>query len=92
MDLCFYPPFWILTCALLWALALRLDYAFCLDYAMASDASATLDLDYRQTCDRCKTRMSSLLHDRHSICNVCRGFVCSLRSVVLSLNHGLMFV
>ena len=61
---------------------------------MPSDASAASDLDHRRTCDHCKTRMSSLLHDRHSICNVCRGFVCSLslRSVVLTVNHGLMFV
>ena len=65
---------------------------FCLDYAMASDASATSDFEYRRTCDSCKTRVSSLLHDRHSICNVCLGFVCSLRSVVLSVNHGLMIV
>ena len=29
-------------------------------------------------CDFCKTRMSSLLHDRHSVCVVCHGFDCSL--------------
>ena len=51
-------------------------WTFALDYAMALDASDASDS--RRTSDRCKTRMSSLLHDRHSICNVCRGFVCSL--------------
>ena len=45
---------------------------------MALDASG---LDSRRTCDRCKTRMSSLLHDRHSICNVCCGFVCSFEKL-----------
>ena len=59
---------------------------------MSSDASAALDLAYRRICDLCKTRMSSLLHDRHSIFNVCHGFVCFLRSVVLSVNHGLIIV
>ena len=63
-----------------------------MDYAMSSDASATSDLAYRRTCDQCKTRMSSRLHDRHSIFIVCRGFVCFLRSVVLSVNHGLIIV
>ena len=46
---------------------------------MASDSSADFsDLESRQTCDLCKTRMSSLLRDKHSVCVVCRGFDCSL--------------
>ena len=46
---------------------------------MALDSSADFsDLDSRRTCDLCKTRMSSLLHDKHSVCVVCRGFDCSL--------------
>ena len=44
---------------------------------MASDTSDTSDLDTRRTCERCKTRMSSPMHDTHSICIGCRGFVCS---------------
>ena len=59
---------------------------------MSSGASAASDLAYRRTCDCCKTRMSSLLHDRHSIFDVCHVFVCFLRSVVLSVNHGLIIV
>ena len=59
---------------------------------MSSDASAASDLAYRRTCDRCKTRRSSVFHDGHSIFNVCRVFVCFLRSVVLSVNLGLIIV
>ena len=44
---------------------------------MATDAS-TMDLDSRRNYVTCKTRMSSLLHDSHKICSVCRGFDCSL--------------
>ena len=46
---------------------------------MASDSSADFsDLDSRRTCDLRKTRMSSLLHDKHSVCVVCCRFDCSL--------------
>ena len=44
---------------------------------MASDSSDASDLNSQRTCDRCKTKMSSLLRDRHSICNACHGFVCT---------------
>ena len=59
---------------------------------MALDASDTSDLDTRRTCECCKTRMSSLLHDRHSICIGYHGLLVCLRSIVLSVNLGLMNV
>ena len=42
---------------------------------MATDAST---MDSRHNGVTCKNRMSSLLHDSHKICSVCRGFDCSL--------------
>ena len=45
---------------------------------MATDSSSSMDLDSRHNCVTCKTRMSSLLHDSHSICCACRGHDCSL--------------
>ena len=42
---------------------------------MATDASS-MDLDSRRNCLTCKTRMSSLLHDSHTICCACRGYDC----------------
>ena len=35
------------------------------------------DLDSRQTCSSCSSRMSNLLHDRHSGCVMCRGVDCT---------------
>ena len=46
-----------------------------MEFVIVSDFS---DLDYRRTFDLRKTRMSSLLHEKHSVCVVCRGFDCSL--------------
>ena len=39
-----------------------------------------VDLDPRWTCPLCNNRMSSLLHDKHTICVVSRGSECSLES------------
>ena len=45
---------------------------------MASDHSSDpVDLDSWQTCLLCSNRMSSLLHDKHTVCVVCRGSECS---------------
>ena len=44
---------------------------------MATDSTA-MDLDSRQNCSTCKTRMSSLMHDSHLICVNCRGCECTL--------------
>ena len=44
---------------------------------MAIDASS-MDLDSRRNYLTCKTRMSSLLHDSHTVCVACRGYDCSL--------------
>ena len=53
---------------------------YALDFAwitMATDASS-MDLDSRRNCVTCKTRMSSLLHDSHTVCCACCGYDCSL--------------
>ena len=48
---------------------------------MASDRSSDpVDLDSRQTCPLCNNRMSSLLHNKHTVCVVCCGSECSLES------------
>ena len=48
---------------------------------MASDNSSDApDLDSRWNCPFCNIRMSSLLHDKHSICVGCCGSECSLES------------
>ena len=55
------------------------DFGYVLD--MASDNSSDApDLDSRRNCPFCNIRMSSLLHDKHSICVGCRGSECSLES------------
>ena len=65
----------VLSFGLLWRLTLAWTFTWITLWLRT--LPDTSDLDTRQTCERCKTRMSSLLHDRHSICNGCRGFVCS---------------
>ena len=63
-------------------------WTLCLDYAMSSDTSAASDLAYRRTCDHCKTRMSSLLHDRHSICSD-RILTFGIRSICSTAKVGI---
>ena len=36
-----------------------------------------VDLDSQQTCPTCSVRMSTLLHDKHSVCVTCRGNECT---------------
>ena len=36
-----------------------------------------VDLDSRWTCPSCSSRISSLLHDKHSVCVACRGVECT---------------
>ena len=45
---------------------------------MALDsATELLDLDSRRTCPTCNIRMSSILHDKHTLCISCRGNECA---------------
>ena len=53
---------------------------YALDFAwitMATDTSS-MDPDSRRNCVTCKTRMSSLLHDSHTVCCTSCGYDCSL--------------
>ena len=45
---------------------------------MASDNTLMdVDPDSRRTCPTCGARMSTLLHDKHSVCVPCRGNECT---------------
>ena len=47
---------------------------------MASSKDTVKDIaaEERRKCPGCSTRMSSLLHDMHSKCNICRGAECDV--------------
>ena len=62
---------------------LFLDYDFELFWTMASDnaLSEPVDLESSRTCLSCSLRMSSMLHDRHSVCMTCRGGDCTFDEV-----------
>ena len=46
---------------------------------MASDNAVNpVDPDPRRTCPSCNARMSSFIHDRHSVCVTCRVAECTL--------------
>ena len=66
-----------------------LDFCFgCDDWIMASPAttsspitpasSPAVDVTARRSCRRCSRRMSSLTHDKHTICVSCRKVTCSV--------------
>ena len=47
---------------------------------MATDKDSSKDVpldETRRSCPHCSTRMSSILHDKHSFCSTCRGIECS---------------
>ena len=45
---------------------------------MVSDSATDLpDLDSRRTCLTCNIRMSSILHDKHTLCISCHGNECA---------------
>ena len=43
--------------------------------------------DARRTCPKCGLRMSSLLHDKHSCCYICRGQECTADNKCMECNE-----
>ena len=47
------------------------------DYLATPSSDESNDPDARRNCSMCKSRMSSMKHDKHSLCITCRGGECS---------------
>ena len=59
------------------------------DIVTTPSSDDTIDFDVRRKCSMCLGRMSSIKHDKHSLCVICRGGECTLGNKVRSVFTGL---
>ena len=50
------------------------------DYVVTPSSDESTNPDARRKCDVLQSRMSSIKHDKHSLCSTCRGGDCDFEN------------